>query len=253
MTIAMQAKSLAKRAFDAIGVEVQLKPYRTALPEIPEDKWQLIQACAPYTMTTPQRQWALLTSVEHIDRHGIPGDIVECGVWRGGNMMLARLARKINTPFRRYRLFDTFLGMSEPTPIDVSFTGEPARVEFDANARSDRNDWCYASREDVERNLASIGLHDAILCQGRVEDTLREPANLPDRIALLRLDTDWYESTAVELEVLYPRLSPGGVLIIDDYGHWQGARRAVDEYFGDKPPLLIAVDYTCRVATKPAA
>lgn len=88
--------------------------------------------------------------------------------------------------------------------------------------------------------------------KGKVEDTLRDERNLPEKIAVLRLDTDWYESTKVELEVLYPRLRPGGVLIIDDYGYWQGARKAVDEYFADRPVLLHRIDHTCRVMVKEA-
>jgi hypothetical protein len=88
---------------------------------------------------------------------------------------------------------------------------------------------------------------------GRVEETLPQAA--PDEIAILRLDTDWYESTRHELEHLYPRLSVGGILIIDDYGHWQGARKAVDEYFAGRSPavFLNRVDYTCRLVVKPAS
>jgi hypothetical protein len=87
--------------------------------------------------------------------------------------------------------------------------------------------------------------------EGRVEDTL--PAHAPEQLALLRLDTDWYESTRAEMEHLYPRLVPGGVLIIDDYGHWEGARRAVDEHFAahGPAPLLHRIDYTARIAVKP--
>jgi len=86
--------------------------------------------------------------------------------------------------------------------------------------------------------------------RGPVETTL--PEHAPERLALLRLDTDWYESTRHELQHLYPRLSEGGVLIVDDYGHWEGARRAVDEYFERHPPapLLNRIDYTGRIAVK---
>ncbi|MCW2967337.1 MAG: macrocin O-methyltransferase, partial [Solirubrobacteraceae bacterium] len=86
--------------------------------------------------------------------------------------------------------------------------------------------------------------------RGPVEETL--PEHAPERLALLRLDTDWYESTRAEMEHLYPRLSDGGVLIIDDYGHWDGARRAVEEHFaanGDAP-LLHRIDYTGRIGIK---
>ncbi len=86
--------------------------------------------------------------------------------------------------------------------------------------------------------------------RGQVEDTVPEQA--PERIALLRLDTDWYESTRHELLHLYPRLASGGVLIVDDYGHWDGCRRAVDEYFSTEaePVLLSRIDYTGRLAVK---
>jgi hypothetical protein len=88
--------------------------------------------------------------------------------------------------------------------------------------------------------------------QGAVEKTLREH-ELPPSIAVLRLDTDWYESTKVEMEVLYPRLARGGVLMIDDYGHYAGSRRAVDEYFSEAGivPLLQPIDYTGRIFVKP--
>jgi O-methyltransferase len=85
---------------------------------------------------------------------------------------------------------------------------------------------------------------------GKVEDTF--PKDTPDKIAILRLDTDWYESTRHELIHLYPKLSIGGVLIIDDYGHWEGARKAVDEYINDNTLriLLNRIDYTGRIAVK---
>ena len=143
--------------------------------------------------------------------------------------------------------------MPEPTEADVSYEGGAASVDFERNKR-DKNgsDWCYASIEDVQRNLLSTGYDEqkTSFIKGKVEDTI--PASAPEGIALLRLDTDWYESTLHELVHLFPRLSSGGVLIIDDYGHWQGARRAVDEYFADNkiPILLNRVDYTGRMAIK---
>jgi hypothetical protein len=104
----------------------------------------------------------------------------------------------------------------------------------------------------VQRNLAGTGydLASVKFIKGKVEETI--PAHAPARIALLRLDTDWYESTRHELAHLFPRLVPGGVLILDDYGHWQGSRRAVDEYMAEHgiPILLNRVDYTARIAVK---
>jgi predicted O-methyltransferase YrrM len=114
------------------------------------------------------------------------------------------------------------------------------------------NEWCFSPLEEVERNLRSTGIDPARLrfVEGKVEDTI--PATAPERISVLRLDTDWYESTWHELTHLYPRLSPGGVLIVDDYGHWQGAREAVDRYFGEvaEPILLARTDYTGRIGVR---
>jgi hypothetical protein len=113
--------------------------------------------------------------------------------------------------------------------------------------------WCEVNENQVRANLASLGV-DLSMCNfvaGPVEKTLVN-GPLPKKIALLRLDTDWYESTLIELQVLFPKLVKGGVLIIDDYGHWQGARRAVDEYFEGLKfnPLLIPLDYTGRICVK---
>jgi O-methyltransferase len=260
MLVLNVAKRLTHSAFGAVGLQVRRKPktvtditMRLPFPEATCDEQRIVDACAPYTMTSLERQWALLKAVQYIDRHAIPGDIVECGVWRGGSIMLAKMARADHGLARRYVLFDTFKGMTPPTNHDVSYKGERAAVPFAADEREDHNTWCYASLQEVERNLSSVGFApgEVVLRQGPVEETLRDRGMLPDRIALLRLDTDWYESTRIELEVLYPRLVSGGVLIVDDYGHWEGSRRAVDEYFRSKVPLLVAVDYAGRVAIKP--
>jgi hypothetical protein len=114
---------------------------------------------------------------------------------------------------------------------------------------------CFGALEDVQANMATTGIDDARLrfVKGPVEETI--PASAPERIALLRLDTDWYESTRHELEHLWDRLSPNGVLVIDDYGHWAGARKAVDDFFAGRPdaPMLARLDYTGRIAVKAAA
>jgi len=142
--------------------------------------------------------------------------------------------------------------MSAPTEHDRSFDGRNA-AELLAHDAPQTGIWCYAGRPDVQANLQSTGYPAALIHyhEGKVEDTI--PAALPGAIALLRLDTDWYESTRHELEHLYPLLSPGGPLIIDDYGHWEGARRAVDQYLACLPyPLYLhRIDYTGRIALKP--
>jgi O-methyltransferase len=209
-------------------------------------------AVRPYTMTSIERIESLLNAVRYIVEHDIPGDIVECGVWRGGSMMaVAHMLRSLNAK-RAIRLFDTFEGMPPPSPLDCDLHGRQAS-DLLAHADKRTSDvWAYSSLEEVQANLCTTGYDPAHLefLVGRVEDTI--PAHAPDRIALLRLDTDWYESTLHELQHLYPRLSSGGVLIIDDYGHWQGAKRAVDEYLATSRSklLLNRIDYTGRIAVK---
>ncbi|HEX7000002.1 MAG TPA: TylF/MycF/NovP-related O-methyltransferase [Gammaproteobacteria bacterium] len=213
-----------------------------------------IEAVAPYTMTSPQRIAALCEATAYVAKSGIPGDIVECGVWRGGSMMaVARTLLELRDATRHLYLFDTFEGMPPPSEEDRSLDGRPAADLLQTEDKSDpRSVWCVAPLEGVQAAMRSVG-YDASrmhFVKGRVEDTIPEQA--PQRIALLRLDTDWYESTRHELEHLFPRLSPGGVLIIDDYGHWQGARRAVDEYIERHrvPLLLHPIDYSARRAVK---
>jgi O-methyltransferase len=217
----------------------------------PEDR-RILEKVRPFTMTSTERIVASMLAVRHVVTAGIPGDIVECGVWRGGNMMAMALtlARAGDTDRHLY-LYDTFEGMSEPTDADVGVDGQTARKTFATLEPSDAG-WCRASIEDVRASLASTGYPSDRLhfVKGRVEDTI--PATLPGSIAVLRLDTDWYESTRHEFEHLYPRVSRGGIVMIDDYGHWAGARRAADEYLGRVAPgvFLHRIDYTGRQMVK---
>lgn len=223
-------------------------------PDFDEEARAIIRSVQSYTMTSPERVFALIEAVRYIVQRGIPGSIVECGVWRGGSMMAAALTLKsLAAENVDLYLFDTYEGMTEPTTVDVSREGELAsRVFQRLKRREDHSEWCRASLEEVQRNLWSTGYDkDKIkFIPGRVEDTLPEFA--PAQIAVLRLDTDWYESTKHELVHLFPRLSSGGVLIIDDYGYWAGARRAVDEYFAQNGVrlLLHRIDDSARIAIK---
>lgn len=191
-----------------------------------------IKAVTPYTMIGHDRLFALITGLRYIAKHKVPGAVVECGVWRGGAMGAAALTlNALNDPRDMY-LFDTFEGMSIPTDEDKTFGGGDAMEEFlEKRTGEESSDWCMASLEDVQTNLKSLGLdlNGFTFAKGMVEDTI--PDQSPDGdIALLRLDTDWYKSTKHEMEHLFPKLVPGGILIIDDYGDWEGARQAVDEY-----------------------
>lgn len=219
--------------------------------------WPLHEACRDATMTSTERLYALFKAVEYVVRSGIPGDFVECGVWRGGSVMMMALAlQRFGGVGRRLYCFDTFEGMPPPGARDVrNDTGKPAAEILSAADRTaDRSVWAIAPLDQVRRNVASTGYPPELVayCVGKVEHTL--PASAPDGIALLRLDTDWYDSTRHELMHLYPRLAAGGVLIIDDYGYWRGARQATDEYFLQTrhKVLLNRIDNTGRIGIKPA-
>jgi len=231
------------------------------LPEISEEDRQLLEQVAPYTLTSPERRYAVIEAVRHIVRTGLDGAFVECGVWKGGSILAMLLTlQRLGRTDRDIWLYDTFEGMTEPQARDTSRFSAPAAEVWAAARASAKKAWSQLfapevfSLEDVRARLEATGyprdrLH---FVKGPVEQTL--PREMPARIALLRLDTDWYESTRHELQHLYPRLASGGVLIVDDYGHWEGCRAAVDEYFatpGIQPVMLNRIDYTGRIAIKP--
>lgn len=207
----------------------------------------------PFTMTSLERMHALYQAARYVARRGLPGDFVECGVWRGGSSMMAAAGFMAEGDLsRRLWLYDTFEGMPPPSEKDVRYDGVTAKQILRAESRRAQvfSTWAWATLDDVRVNMQRTGYpSDRIqYVAGRVEETI--PGRAPDQVALLRLDTDWYESTLHELVQLWPRLVHGGVLIIDDYGWWQGAKQAVDEFFADKPTLLLRIDDDGRLALK---
>lgn len=214
----------------------------------------IIKSVEPYTLTSPERLNALIEAVEYIIRNKIPGSIVECGVYKGGSVMaIMKTLLKLKNSEKEIYLFDTFEGMPKPSALDIDYMGKLASDKFKKTMMSDNSsNWDNAALEEVQKSVFKIG-YDKTKCyfiKGIIEDTI--PDKAPDIISLLRLDTDWYQSTLHELRHLFPRLSEGGVLIIDDYGHWKGAKKAVDEYFSQNsiPILLNRIDYTGRIGIK---
>ncbi len=237
------------RVADAAGYRISR---RDRLPQdIDAATIATIEFVRPYTATSPERINAMCEAVRYVVHNGIPGAIVECGVWRGGSIMAAaRTLLEEGDTSRDLYLFDTFNGMVEPGAADLTPHHAPASARFAREAHKDQSGsrWCEASIGEVREAvaLAQYPPERIHFVEGRVEETV--PDRAPEQIALLRLDTDWYESTHHELLHLYPRVPLGGVLIVDDYGAWQGARRAVDEYFRDRRrPLLNRIDDTGRM------
>lgn len=215
---------------------------------------EVIRKVQPYTMTSLERIYALCHAVRYVVKNGIPGDMVECGVWRGGSMMaVAYTLMAMGDTTRNLYLFDTYEGMTEPSEKDINRNGRPARLKWQTRqTQNGINHWCYASLEDVKQNMSLTGYPAERIhyVKGKVEETLPHPDI--ETIAVLRLDTDWYESTRAEMVHLFPRLTPGGILLLDDYGNWQGARQAVDEYLEENRVKLYLsrIDSSGRVAVK---
>lgn len=245
-------KKLLKKLLEAAGLDVRRRNSAFPVECSPQERDLLIE-CGKFSMTGPLRMWAFLQALKHIIYLNIPGDVVECGVWRGGNLGLASRVIGETPGDRLVYGFDTFSGMTAPTRFDQDTKGRLVGNLLNRARKSEslNNIHAFASLPQVRKNLETMrAVGNVRLIEGAVEKTLAKPENLPDKISILRLDTDWYESTKIELEVLYPRLSAGGVLIIDDYGHYTGARKAVDDYFGGAHRWFHYVDYTCRLMIK---
>jgi O-methyltransferase len=213
----------------------------------------LYERCRPFTMTSIERMYALYEAVRYLVRAGVRGDIVECGVWRGGSIMLAALTlMQQGDSARRLYLYDTFEGMTQPGDDDRDLFDRPARRALADGGMQEFSQWCRSGLDEVRRNMESTGIDPSrvVYVRGPVEQTI--PGTMPEAAALVRLDTDWFQSTYHELTHLYPRLAAGGVLIIDDYGHWRGAREATDRYLREhhEPILLQRIDYTGRLGIR---
>jgi len=250
-------KRLIRKFVRALGFDIvrygEAPGRPESAPDLTTQDRAILAHISDYTMTSVERQIELIQAARHVARSGLSGSIVECGVWRGGSMMAVAMAlQQEGVSDRELYLFDTFEGMTAPTANDRTPDGVLAQVHLDRSRKGDGY-WCFADIETVRRNLVATRypaerIH---LVQGPVEKTL--PGQVPSApIALLRLDTDWFESTKHELEHLFPRLREGGILIIDDYGHWQGARKATDEFLArqEKKYYLHRIDYTGRLLVK---
>ena len=218
-----------------------------------EEARRIIGPVIPRTMTGTARLFGMVEAVRYIDRVKVPGAIVECGVWRGGSMQAAALTLLgCNDTERELHLFDTFEGMPPPSDVDVRLKDGQTAEELMRTSDKDAAIWAIAELDDVRRGMAetSYPSEKIFYHQGRVEETI--PDQAPDRIALLRLDTDWYESTRHELDHLYDRLSPGGILIVDDYRYWEGSYRATREWLDETGEALFLVPLgPAGVAIKP--
>ena len=253
-------KEIIRKIFNKLGYNISAIIKDTGVISFPADFEDLhknvIAEVKDFTMTSPERLFGLIEGVKYIAKKGITGDVVECGVWKGGSMMaIAETLKYVNDTKRTLYLYDTFSGMPAPTEEDRDFDNVDAgkRLHDEKDNKENSIIWAYSALPEVDAAMKQTGYNENLInyIEGKVEDTI--PKTISDKIALLRLDTDWYESTKHELEHLFPRLSKNGILIIDDYGFWKGSRKAVDEYFAKLklPILLNRMDDTGRICIKP--
>jgi len=238
-------------AFKIFNFEIRkINEKKRNIIEISKYEKTLIKKCLQYSMTNFERMWSLIQSFHHVKQESLIGDFVECGIWKGGNIiLLKKLLQKFNVKKKIY-CFDTFEGMTKPTSHDSNYNEKSAQTMYDEHKKK-KIGFAKCSLNEVKKNLIKNANTDNIFfIKGKVEETLNNKKNLPKKISILRLDTDFYESTKIELEILFPRLVKGGILIIDDYGFWKGARKAVDDYFGDYRQFFHYVDHSCRLLIK---
>ncbi|MPZ15241.1 MAG: hypothetical protein GEU73_12600 [Chloroflexi bacterium] len=203
---------------------------------------QLYRQVRDHTMCGYPRLKSLFDAVRYTNAQRIGGALVECGTARGGSAALMGLSAAMSGRPRTLWAFDTFDGLPPPTQEDPDFE---VAVWFTGH--------CRGELQEVKEFFGRLGLTDrARLIQGLFADTL--PATETGPIAVLHIDSDWYESVRLSLAHLYGRVTPGGVVQIDDYGRWTGTRRAVDEFLAEQQPTvrLQRVDYIARRWIKPA-
>lgn len=202
---------------------------------------QIYSLCSPFTMTSIERMRRLYESVISLNIQGIPGDFVECGVFKGGSAMNMACTQLNFDKRPTIHLYDTFAGMTSPTDYDVDYMGNKA-----SELIKESHYMARCGLKEVMSNMVLTGYPEEFIKYHQGDVCLVLPKDNVGSLSLLRLDTDWYESTKIELEILYPKLVIGGVLIVDDYGHFSGSKKATDDYFSSLgiSPQFEHIDYT---------
>ena len=198
----------------------------------------IVRASSPHSACSKERLLMNIDAIRSVNNLNIPGHIVEVGVYKGGSMIAMMRANK--NPARQFYLFDTYEGMTAPCEHDTDLNGYSAS---DLLVR-DKGVRCISSLEEVKSNISKNTRTPPENIHYIVGDITKTTTRV-EPIAILRLDTDFYESTKFELDYFYDSVSRGGIIIIDDYGHWKGCKKAVDEFLERHPELIVhRIDYT---------
>jgi len=250
-------KKIIKLFLNKIGYNVsKINELENKIPiEASNFEINLINQVKEFSMCDYKNLYLSTQVAKYVKEKNIEGDVVECGVWKGGNLMIFNSLIKFYEMKKQIFAYDTFEGMTKPSNIDLDFKGNLANdllAKTKVYSNNNDNIWCYSTLDNVKNNIKKITgeISNINFIKGDVLETLDIKINLPKKISILRLDTDFYESTKKELQVLFPLLQNGGILIIDDYGYWSGAKKAVDEYFENKYYFKHVINCSCRMIIK---
>jgi O-methyltransferase len=249
-------KKIIKSFFNILGFEIIrknnfLNRRNELIVEAKTDDLDMIERFKEFALASKLNLWSIIQSINYIYSNKIEGDMVECGVFRGGSLSLICFyveKFKINCNIWGYDTFEDGFLSTEYSRSDKDQKGKKLNLKDLKNPKN-----LYYTKSQVYEVFKKFAISDNYipnLIKGNITQTLLYEKNLPKTISLLRLDTDLYKTTLIQLEVLYPRLVSGGILHIDDYGACPGAKKAVDEYFKNQKIWLHRVDYTCRYLIK---
>lgn len=256
----LKIKNLIKKTINKLGYNISktnAKQYNNLLPQDLDEDFVSIFQSNPNIGHFTEKLYTTYKATEYIVKNNIRGDLVECGVLEGRQIVIMALTLvKLGETSRKIYLYDTFEGMTEPGIYDFkkarNISSKDNHNKWLKLKRDNFNLYCYSPIDQVKKNVYSSGYPEEnfIFVKGDIKKTA--PNNFHEKIAFLRLDTDWYELTKHELECFYELLVKKGVLVIDDYGSWYGSRKAVDDYFSEKDlnPLLIRTQRSERLILK---
>ena len=247
-------KKILKKAFLYFGYEVKRKNnfidrYHDYIVELTKEESKEIEKFKEICLVSKLNLWSILQSIKYISYNKIPGDIVECGIYNGNMLsLLGKLINKYNLDKKiwGYDTFEQGFLKNSISKFDVDFKNKKEVILENDNTH-------YFTVSEV---ISNINQHDAFdpnkyfLIKGDIIKTLDDKKNIPNKISFLRMDTDIYKTTKKQLEILYPKLSIGGILHIDDYGLCPGVKKAVNEYFENQNVWLHRADLSCRYLIK---
>ena len=247
-------KRLIKAMFNKLGFEIKKRNnwhdrHSNSVVEMNKNEKKIILKSSNFINASIPNQWAIIQSLQHIKKNKVQGDIVETGVFHGGGLILINEILKYIKLKKKIWGYDTFLGVPNQNFKYDKFVGKKKKIKIEDLQIENKN--IYPNIHKVEKNLKNNGFKKVPkLIIGDTRKSLKIKKNIPKKISFLRLDTDFYESTLQELKTFFPLLSKNGIIMIDDYGHHLGCKKAVDEYFKNKNIWMHRIDYTARLIIK---